>query len=82
MKLNRIKWKYEVEGQIFSEEKEWVEKMEYILSKEYMKDISVEITIEGGNQFHILKNNETVTGYMKADQCYCVLKYIMAERNM
>ena len=58
MKLNRIKWKYEVKGQIFSEEKEWVEKMEYILSKEYMKDISVEITIESGNQFHILKNNK------------------------
>ena len=38
------------------------------------KNISVVISIDGGNQFHIKNNEESLIGYMTAEQCkYCLL---------
>ena len=40
-------------------------------------EISVVISIEGGNQFHIKKDTGSLIGYMNAEQCWYALKEIM-----
>jgi hypothetical protein len=36
-------------------------------------DISVEISIEGGNQFHVLKNGKREIAYINANTCKDIL---------
>ena len=76
-----IKWDNGVTGYLSESEKELCEKIDReinAINAISKTEISVVISIEGGNQFHIKKNNTgSLLGYMNADQCFCALEGIM-----
>lgn len=76
-----IKWDNGVTGYLSTKEKELCEKIERevsVINAVSKTEISVVISIEGGNQFHIKKNNTgSLLGYMNADQCFCALEGIL-----
>lgn len=76
-----IKWDNGVTGYLSESEKELSEKIDREISAINAiskTEISVAISIECGNQFHIKKNNTgSLLGYMNADQCFCALEGIL-----
>lgn len=75
-----IKWDNEVTGYLSESEKELCEKIDREISAinaVSKTEISVVISIEGGNQFHIKRNTGSLLGYMNADQCFCALEGIL-----
>lgn len=75
MNFKYIKWQYGVIGYLDALEK-WKCKMidGYLcVIRDSGFDISVEISIEGGNQFHILKNGERKISYINANTCKDIL---------
>lgn len=69
--MKYIKWDYDILGYLSKEEKrncEAIDKYLEILHSRN-KNISVVISIDGGNQFHIKNNEESLIGYMTAEQC-------------
>ena len=76
-----IKWDNGVTGCLSESEKELCEKIDREISAINAiskTEISVVISIEGGNQFHIKKDTGSLIGYMNAEQCWYTLKGIMA----
>lgn len=76
-----IKWDNGVTGYLSESEKELCEKIDREISAINAiskTEISVVISIEGGNQFHIKKDTGSLIGYMNAEQCWYALKGIMA----
>ena len=76
-----IKWDNGVTGYLSESEKELCEKIDReicAINAISKTEISVAISIECGNQFHIKKNNTgSLLGYMNADQCFCALEGIL-----
>lgn len=76
-----IKWDNGITGYLSTSEKALCEKIDREISAINAiskTEISVVISIEGGNQFHIKKNNTgSLLGYMNADQCFCALEGIL-----
>ena len=67
--MKYIKWDYDILGCLSEEEKrncEAIDKYLEILHSQN-KNISVVISIDGGNQFHIKNNEESLIGYMTAE---------------
>lgn len=75
MNFKYIKWQYGVIGYLDALEKEKCKMIDVYLGaiRDYGYDISVEISIEGGNQFHILKNGEREISYINANTCKDIL---------
>lgn len=71
MEFKYIKWQHGVEGYLDESETKNVEGMIYWLKKlnNMGKRISVMISIENGNQFHIFSEGHRITCYMTAEQC-------------
>ena len=78
--MEHIKWDYGVKGILDDKEKQLCEDMDAICIGiiEKGKDISVVISIEGGNQFHIKDGKGSLVSYMTAEQCKYALKGIFA----
>ena len=77
--MKYIKWDYDNLGYLCEEEKrnsEAIDKYLEILHSRN-KNISVVISIDGGNQFHIKNNEESLIGYMTAEQCKYALRGIL-----
>ena len=76
---NHIKWNYGVTGYLSEKEKQICNEIDALASSIIAKgkDISVVISIEGGNQFHIKRDTGSLIGYMNAEQCWYALKGIM-----
>ena len=75
-----IKWDNGVAGYLSESEKELCEKIDREISAinaVSKTEISVVISIECGNQFHIKRDTGSLIGYMNAEQCWYVLKGIM-----
>lgn len=76
-----IKWDHGITGYLSKSEKELCEKIDRKVSAINAiskTEISVVISIDGGNQFHIKSNNTgLLLGYMNADQCCCALEGIL-----
>ena len=75
-----IKWDNGVAGYLSESEKELCEKIDREISAinaVSKTEISVVISIEGGNQFHIKRDTGSLIGHMNAEQCWYVLKGIM-----
>lgn len=75
-----IKWDNGVTGYLDESEKELCKKIDRKISAINAiskTEISVVISIEGGNQFHIKKNKSSLLDYMNAEQCWFALKGIM-----
>lgn len=75
-----IKWDNGVRGYLSTSEKELCKKIDREISAinaVSKTEISVVISIEGGNQFHIKKDTGSLIGYMNAEQCWYALKGIM-----
>lgn len=75
-----IKWDNGVIGCLSKSEKELCKKIDREVSAINAiskTEISVIISIEDGNQFHIKKNTGSLIGYMNAEQCWYALKGIM-----
>lgn len=75
MELKYIKWQYGVTGYLDDIEKEKCKMIDSYLEKirENSFDISVEISIESGNQFHILKDGKREITYINATTCKDIL---------
>ena len=75
MEFKYIKWQNGVTGYLDDLEKEKCKMINGYLCeiRESGYDISVEISIEGGNQFHILKNGKREIGYINANTCKDIL---------
>lgn len=75
MELKYIKWQYGVVGYLDDIEKEKCKMIDSYLEKIRNAgfDISVEISIEGGNQFHILRDGKREIGYINANTCKDIL---------
>lgn len=76
-----IKWDNGVRGYLSTSEKELCEKIDReinAINAISKTEISVVISIESGNQFHIKKDTGSLIGYMNAEQCWYALKGIMA----
>ena len=75
MDFKYIKWQGGVVGYLDDLEKEKCRMIdEYLCAiRDSGFDISVEISIEGGNQFHILKNGKKEITYVNANTCKDVL---------
>lgn len=75
MELKYIKWQYGVVGYLDDIEKEKCKMIDSYLEKIRNAgfDISVEISIEGGNQFHILRDGKREIGYTNANTCKDIL---------
>ena len=76
-----IKWDNGVTGYLSESEKELCEKIDREISAINAiskTEISVVISIESGNQFHITTNTGSLIVYMSAEQCWYALKGIMA----
>lgn len=77
--MKYIKWDYNISGYLSEEEKrncKAIDKYLEILHSQN-KNISVVISIDGGNQFHIKNNEESLIGYMTAEQCKYALRGIL-----
>ena len=75
-----IKWNSGVAGYLSKSEKELCKKIDREISAinaVSKMEISVVISIECGNQFHIKKDTDSLIGYMNAEQCWYALKGIM-----
>lgn len=75
-----IKWDNGVVGYLSENEKELCGKINREISTintVSKTEISVVISIESGNQFHIKKDTGSLIGYMNAEQCWYALKGIM-----
>lgn len=77
--MKYIKWDYNISGYLSEEEKGNCKEIDKCLEALHSqnKNISVVITIEGGNQFHIKNNEEILLAYMTAEQCKYALKGIL-----
>lgn len=75
MEFKYIKWQYGVVGYLNDIEKEKCKMIDGYLEeiRENGFDISVEISIEGGNQFHILKDGKREITYINATTCKDIL---------
>lgn len=76
-----IKWDNGVTGYLSESEKGLCEKIDREISAinaVSKTEISVVISIESGNQFHIKKNTGSLLGYMSAEQCWYALEGVMA----
>ncbi len=75
MEFKHIKWQDGVAGYLDESEKEECKMIDYYLYeiRNAGYDISVEISIECGNRFHVLKNGKREIGYVDA----CICKYIL-----
>lgn len=75
MELKYIKWQHGVAGYLGDIEKEKCKMIDGYLEeiRENGFDISVEISIEGGNQFHILKDGKREITYINATTCKDIL---------
>nr|DAR20332.1 MAG TPA: hypothetical protein [Caudoviricetes sp.] len=75
MDFKYIKWQGGVVGYLDDLEKEKCRMIDEYLCviRDSGFDISVEISIEGGNQFHVLKNGKREIGYINANTCKDVL---------
>lgn len=75
MVFKNIKWQGGVVGYLDDIEKEKCGMIDGYLDeiRNNKYDISVEISIEGGNQFHILKNDKREIGYINASTCKDIL---------
>ena len=76
--MKHIKWDYGVKGILDDKEKQLCEEIDALCSNIIArgKEISVAISIEGGNQFHIRDTESSLVGYMTAEQCKYALKGI------
>ena len=70
-----INWKYGVEGYLSDYEIAKLGQIKTLLNyiQKYGYNITVEITIENGNQFHIYKDGKIVFGYNNINQCLDIL---------
>ena len=77
--MKHIKWDYDISGYLSEKEKKNCKEIDKLIETLHSKNknISVVITIEGGNQFHIRNNEESLLGYMTAEQCKYALKGIL-----
>lgn len=77
--MKYIKWDYDILGYLSKEEKRNCEAIDKYLEIPHSrnKNISVVISIDGGNQFHIKNNEESLIGYMTAEQCKYALRGIL-----
>lgn len=75
MELKYIKWQHGVAGYLDDIEKEKCKMIDSYLEKIRNAgfDISVEISIESGNQFHILRNGKREITYINANTCKDIL---------
>lgn len=75
MKFKYIKWQYGVVGYLNDIEKEKCKMIDGYLEeiRENGFDVSVEVSIEGGNQFHILKDGKREITYINATTCKDIL---------
>lgn len=75
MKFKYIKWQYGVVGYLDDIEKEKCKMIDSYLEeiRNAGFDISVEISIEGGNQFHIMRDGKREIGYINANTCKDIL---------
>lgn len=75
MELKNIKWEYGVAGHLSEKEWKFCEPIEAIICaiNKYGHDISVQVSIENGNKWHILNGNKWVTGYLDVEVCRNVL---------
>ena len=74
--MKHIKWNYGVVGYLDDEEKQLCNEIDELCSNIIAngKDISVVISIEGGNQFHIKNTESLLVGYITAEQCKYALR--------
>lgn len=77
--MKHIKWDHDISGYLNEKEKKNCKEIDKLIETLHSKNknISVVITIEGGNQFHIRNNEESLLGYMTAEQCKYALKGIL-----
>lgn len=77
--MKHIKWDHDISGYLSEKEKKNCKEIDKLIETLHSKNknISVVITIEGGNQFHIRNNEESILGYMTAEQCKYALKGIL-----
>ena len=75
MDFKHIKWQGGVVGYLDDIEKEKCRMIDGYLDeiRNNKYDISVEISIENGNQFHILKNGKREIGYISVSTCKDIL---------
>lgn len=75
MELKYIKWQHGVIGYLDDIEKEKCKMIDSYLEeiRNAGFDISVEISIEGGNQFHILRDGKREITYINANTCKDIL---------
>lgn len=75
MDFKYIKWQGGVVGYLDDLEKEKCRMIDGYLRviRDSGFDISVEISIEGGNQFHVLKNGKREIAYINANTCKDIL---------
>lgn len=75
MELKYIKWQHGVTGYLDDIEKEKCKMIDSYLEeiRNAGFDISVEISIESGNQFHILRDGKREIGYINANTCKDIL---------
>lgn len=75
MELKYIKWQHGVIGYLDDIEKEKCKMIDSYLEeiRNAGFDISVEISIEGGNQFHILRDGKREITYINATTCKDIL---------
>lgn len=75
MELKYIKWQYGVVGYLDDIEKEKCKMIDSYLEeiRENGFDISVEVSIESGNQFHILRDGKREITYINATTCKDIL---------
>lgn len=77
--MRNIKWDSETKGYLSEEEKHLCNEIDSLVDSiiEFRKDISIVISIEGGNQFHIKDTTGSLIGYMSAEQCKYALRGIL-----
>ena len=80
---NHIKWNYGVTGYLSEKEKQICNEIDALASSIIAKgkDISVVISIEEGNQFHIRNNGDSLIGYLSAEQCKYAIMGMLAMKK-
>ena len=70
-----ISWKHGVEGYLSDYENAKLGQIKTLLNyiQKHGYNITVEITIEKGDQFHIYKDGKIVSGYNNINQCLDIL---------
>lgn len=78
-------WENGVKGYLSESEKKLVANIDELLSaiNMYGNNVSVSISIEGGNQFHIHINGTKRLCYLKANECLMALQgiYVFAKEK-